>query len=239
MSRKALVSRYLAAAISSTLLQACVLGTPSLGKPTTPSNDIATARSTESPRPTLYAAPTAQAAETPTNPGPTSSPARVTITAINGNVFIRRGPDLAFNSISILRKGETAVATARDVLARWLQIAVPGDPQRSGWITILTSYTAVSGDVQGLPEVDQTVWPELASLRNCTHHLMTTDPGGIDIPPVDYFPDNEVRINPGVYAILDLDVDKYPEVTSVDVREGSATDILTDGMGEKKKCPLR
>ena len=239
MSRKALPSTLLAAVVSCTLLQACMLGTPSLGKPTTPSNQVATARPTEPPGPTLYVTPTAQTAEAPTNPGPTNAAARVTITAINGNVFIRRGPDLAFNSIAILKKGETAVATARDVLARWLQIAVPGDPQRSGWITIVTSYTTVSGDVRGLPEVAQTVWPELASLRNCTHHLMTTDPGGIDIPPVDYFPDNEVRINPGVYAIRDLDVDKYPEVTSVDIREGSAIDILTDGTGEKKKCPLR
>ena len=95
----------------------------------------------------------------------------------------------------------------------------------------------MSGDVQRLPEVEQTSWPEIASLRNCTHHLMRTDPGGIDIPPVDYFPDNEVRINPGTYAILDLDVDKYPEVQEVDIREGSAIDILTDGTGEKKKCP--
>jgi len=239
MSRRALASGCVAAAISCTLLQACVLGTPSLGKPTAPSDHVATARSTESPGPTLDITPRAQAARAATSPAPTSSPARVTITATNGNVFIRRGPDLAFNSISILKKGETAVATARDVLARWLQITVPGVPQRSGWITIVTRFTTVSGDVQGLPEVVQTVWPELASLRNCTHHLMTTDPGGIDIPPVDYFPDNEVRINPGVYAILDVDVDKYPEVTSVDIREGSAIDILTDGTGEKKKCPLR
>lgn len=230
--------RYLAAVIGCILLQACVPGTPGLAKPTTPTNLATTAPSTESAEPTVFVRPTATA-KAPTRPGPTSPPVRVTISAINGNVFIRRGPDLAFNAISILKKGETADATARDVLARWLQIAVPGDPQRSGWITIVTSYTAVSGDVQGLPEVEPTVWPELASLRNCTHHLMTTDPGGIDIPPVDYFPDNEVRINPGAYAILDLDVDKYPEVTSVDIREGSVIDILTDGTGEKKKCPLR
>ena len=179
-----------------------------------------------------------QTAAPPSQLAQTGTPPRVTITAVNGNIFIRRGPDLAFNPISVLTKGQTAVAMARDVLARWLQIKLPGDPQRTGWVTILTSYTSVNGDVQRLPELEQTIWPELASLRNCTHHLMTTDPGSIDIPPIDYFPDNEVRINPGKYSILDLDVDKYPEVLVVDIREGSAIDILTDGTGEKRKCPL-
>jgi hypothetical protein len=239
MSRTAPAIRFwLAAVLSSILLQSCAPAALSLGGSRTTPNAVATALSSPSPEPAVQATRTAPSAPAPTAPSPTSLPPQVTVTAINGNVFIRRGPDLAFNSISVLTKGQTVVATARDVLARWLQIPVPGDPQRTGWITIVTSYTSVTGDVQSLPELEQTTWPELASLRNCTHHLMTTDPGGIDIPAVDYFPDNEVRIDPGVYSILDLDVDKYPEVLSVDIREGSAIDILTDGTGEKKKCPL-
>lgn len=239
MSSKAPPIRFwLAAVLSSILLQSCASATANLGTSTPHPNFVASALTTASPRPTVQETRTAPTAMTATFIAPTIVPSRVTVTAVNGNIFIRRGPDLAFNSISVLTKGQTAIARARDVLARWLEIEVPGDPERTGWITIVTSYTSVAGDVQGLPEVEQTIWPELASLRNCTHHLMTTDPGGVDIPPVDYFPDNEVRINPGVYSILDLDVDKYPEVLSVTIREGSALDILTDGTGEKKKCPL-
>jgi hypothetical protein len=163
--------------------------------------------------------------------------ASVKVTAVNGNIFIHRGPDLAFNPIAVLIKGQTVVATARDVLAKWVQVQLPGDPKNTGWITILTDYTQVLGDVASLPEVSPTEWPDLAFLRNCTHDLMEADPGGVTVPPVDYFPDNEVRINPGTYHIHDLDVDKYPEVLVVDIREGSAIDIRVDGTGEKKKCP--
>ena len=92
-----------------------------------------------------------------------SLPPPVVVTAVNGNIFIRRGPDLAFNPISACCERANRGATARDVLARWLQIAVPGDPQRTGWITIVTSYTVVSGDVRRLPEVEPTVWPSSAS----------------------------------------------------------------------------
>ncbi len=124
------------------------------------------------------------------------------------------------------------------MLSRWLQIRVPGGEQKTGWVTLVTDYTVVTGDVQSLPESQTTVWPELAFLRNCTHDLMVADPGGVPIPAIDYFPDNEVRINPGVYTIVDVDVDEYPQVLKVDIREGSAIDILVDGTGEKKKCPV-
>jgi hypothetical protein len=161
------------------------------------------------------------------------------VTAVNGNIFIHRGPDLAFNPISVLMKGQTAVATGRDVLSRWIRIALPADPGKIGWVTIVTDYTQVKGDVESLPEVSPTVWPELAFLRNCTQDLMVANPAGITIPPLDYFPDNEVQIDPGEYSIVDVDVDKYPEVMKVQLKEGSAVDIIYDGTGEKHKCPLR
>jgi len=46
-----------------------------------------------------------------------------------------------------------------------------------------------------------------------------------------------VRVNPGIYSVVDVDVDGYPEVLTVEIREGSAVDIVVDGNGEKKKCP--
>jgi hypothetical protein len=67
---------------------------------------------------------------------------------------------------------------------------------------------------------------------------MYVDPGGIILPPVEDFPDNEVRLNPGIYTVLDTDVDAYPEVLAPHLREGSSVDIQIDGAGDKKKCPV-
>jgi hypothetical protein len=169
---------------------------------------------------------------------PTSLPLSVRVTAVRGNVFIRRGPDVAFNAVSVLRDGQTTNATARDVLSQWLQIPLPDNPGTSGWISILTEFTVVTGNPDMLPEVQPSVWPELAFVRNCTHHQMAIDPAGLIIPPVEYFPDNDLRVNPGEYTVRDLDVDEYPQVLKISIHEGSEIDILVDGNGEKKKCPL-
>jgi hypothetical protein len=163
----------------------------------------------------------------------------VMVTAASGNLFVRRGPDLAYNPISVLRKGQTASATARDVLGDWLRVAPPDDPGRDGWISIMSEFTTVTGDIDTLAELEATDWPDLAFLRNCTHNQMVLDPGGLLIPPVDSFPENNVRANPGRYVVIDVDVDGYPEVMNVDINEGSAIDIVVDGTGEKKKCPAR
>jgi hypothetical protein len=159
--------------------------------------------------------------------------------AASGNRFVLRGPDLAFNPISVLRKDQTAVATARDVLGDWLRVAAPDDPGRHGWISIMSEFTTVTGDIDSLAELEVADWPELAFLRNCTHNQMVLDPGGLLIPPVDSFPENDVRVNPGRYTVVDVDVDGYPEVMDVDIQEGSDVDIVVDGTGEKKKCPAR
>lgn len=145
---------------------------------------------------------------------------------------------MAFNPIAVLRQGESATARARDVLGNWLEIGSPGSSPTVGWISIQSEFTVVSGDVRLLPEVVPSEWPDPASLRNCTRHKMIADPGGIEIPSILNFPYNDVRLNPGSYTIHDGDVDGYPEVLTVELREGSAIDIRVDGNGEKRKCPL-
>jgi hypothetical protein len=157
---------------------------------------------------------------------------------VKGNVFIRRGPDLAFNPVSVLLEGQRAPALARDVLTEWVQVAIPSLQGKLGWISIQSQYTVVTGDPTDLPEVQPTEWPVLASLRNCTHHQMLIEPGNIELPAVDNFPANDVRLNPGSYTVVDTDVDTYPEVLKVDVSEGTAIDVRVDGNGEKKKCPV-
>lgn len=156
-----------------------------------------------------------------------------------GNVYIRRGPNTAFNPISVLTKGRSAVATGRDVLSKWLRIRVPdaASDSDSGWISIMTDFTQVEGAVDSLPELDPQDWPELASLRNCTLHEMRVEPVGLTLPPVYDFPFNDVRIDPGMYSIIDVDLDGYPGVLQVEIREGMSIDVIVDGSGEKKKCP--
>ncbi len=162
----------------------------------------------------------------------------VSVTAKKGNLFIRRGPDLAFNAISTLVDGETERALARDVLSKWVKIPIPGQSGKTGWISIQTQYSIVSGDVISLPEISPPEWPVLAFLRNCTRDQMYIEPTGIVLPSILNFPLNDVQINPGIYRIFDSDVNDYPEVSKVEVREGSAIDIVTDGNGIKRKCPV-
>ena len=169
-------------------------------------------------------------------PTPIPSLSPVLVVAAKGNLFIRRGPNMAFNPVAALLRGQSAMASGRDVLAGWLQIQIPGGAGRTGWISIETDFTTVQGDVRSLPEMETTDWPIPAFLQNCTHHEMSVDPGGIVLPAVDNFPDNNVRINPGSYTVHDVDIDEYPEVMKVVLKEGSAIDVQVDGNGEKKKC---
>lgn len=170
---------------------------------------------------------------------PTATPTSntVIISAVKGNLFIRRGPDLAFNPVSVLMSGQSANALARDVLAKWVQIPIPGQSGSTGWISIQTQFSRIDGDVMSLPEVLPTDWPVLAYLRNCTYDQMEVQPVGIVIPPVNAFPDNRMQINPGSYTVHDIDVSGSPEVLSVDIREGSDIDIRVDGTGLRRKCP--
>ncbi len=162
--------------------------------------------------------------------------ARVSVTAL-GNVNIRRGPDLAFNPIAVLTRGAVVNADGRDVLSNWLRIPLPNDKSSVGWISIMSEFTRVQGEVGALPEVEPQEWPALAALRNCTLHELWIDPAGVALPPVYEFPYNELRLNPGTYAILDVDVDGYPEILKAELREGMTIEVLIDGLGEKKKCP--
>ncbi len=166
---------------------------------------------------------------------PTSLP-NVTVTAIKGNLFIRRGPDLAYNPTGILYKDTSAKAIARDVLSDWVEIMIPGS-QNTGWVSIQTQYSKVDGDIAALPGFTPKDWPLAAYLRNCTHHEMYILPGEITLPSYLAAPENETWLYPGRYTIYDLEVADVPEVAEVDIREGSDVEIQLDGLGEARKCP--
>lgn len=160
----------------------------------------------------------------------------ITITAIKGNLFIRRGPDMAFNPIGVLYENSTAVVIGRDVLSKWVQIIIP-DSQNMGWVSTQTDYSKVAGDLSLLPDFTPTEWPLPAYIRNCTHHQMYILPGEITLPSTFETPENEIWLYPGRYNVYDLDVPGEPEVLQVDMREGLELDIRVDGLGEKRKCP--
>ena len=168
---------------------------------------------------------------------PTATPPVITVTAVKGNLFIRRGPDLAYNAIAVLKNGQVVTALGRDVLARWIQVPIPDQPNKTGWVSIQTQFSAVSGDVMTLPEITNVPRPVATYFRNCTNHQMIVEPGDIILASVGGYPDNIQWINPGVYTVHDYDLPTQPEVLSAELREGLTVDILDDGSGEHRKCP--
>ena len=163
---------------------------------------------------------------------------QVTVTADDGNLFIRRGPHLAFNPIGVLYEGTTVTAVGRDILSRWLQIGQPTQAVPMGWISIQTRYSKVFGEIESLPVIDTTDWPIGAFIRNCTHHQMMAQPGDFFLPSSYEFPDNEVSVFPGIYSVFDLDVPGDPVlIGEVELREGLDVDIREYADGERRKCP--
>jgi hypothetical protein len=185
------------------------------------------------------ATPTAQVEiPTATEIASTATPAlpNVTISAMKGNTFIRRGPDMAFNTIGVLYKDTSAKVLARDVLNNWAQIQLPNS-NKTGWIYVKSDFLRIEGELEGLPEITPTDWPVAAYVRNCTHHRMWVFPGEIVIPASYSHPDNESWINPGSYRVYDIDVSGDPEVAQIVVKEGSNIEINEDALGEHRKCP--
>ncbi|MBC7878763.1 MAG: SH3 domain-containing protein [Anaerolineales bacterium] len=168
-------------------------------------------------------------------PTATSLPA-VTISAVKGNIYIRRGPGLAYNPIGVLYKGASTQVIARDVLSRWVQVIIP-DSEITGWVSIQTEYSQLNGEFDDLPDFTFTDWPVPAYLENCTAHDMYVMPGEIVISSYFSAPKNEAWLNPGTYTVYDLAVPGEPEVLQVDIREGEQASINKNGLGEKHKCP--
>jgi hypothetical protein len=161
---------------------------------------------------------------------------KVTISAVKGNIFIRRGPDLAFNPIDVLYKDTSANVIARDVLSKWVEIEIPNST-KTGWVSLQTQYSQVEGEIKNLPEYTPAEWPVAAYLRNCTYHQMYVLPFDVVIPSSLQYPDNEIWIYPGAYTVFDIDVAGDPVVAEIVVREGSDIEILDDGLGGHRKCP--
>ncbi len=235
MTRSSQTIRIAIALLLILLSQACVQFKAET-QPAAPASATPAAQEVVNPLPTPTATfdlPTPTAATV--RPSVTPAPS-VTITAIKGNLFIRRGPDMAFNPIGVLYKDTSAKVIARDVLSDWAQIQIPGS-DKTGWVSVKTEYSQVEGNLEYLPGFTTTEWPVAAYLRNCTYHQMYVPQADMIVPSYFEYPDNEVWIYPGTYTVLDIDVPGDPEVLDFTIKEGQSIEIRWDGTGEKRKCP--
>ena len=237
---KPLKKKYTSAAVFLLLVlltQACVPGITSSVLPTARSID-------ETAGEPVHAVATMTAtveASTPTvtaEPMPTvTEQASVKIRAVKGNLFIRRGPDMAFNPVDVLYKESSADVIARDALSNWVQIMIPNST-KTGWVSVQTKYSELDGDISGLPQVSITEWPVPAYLRNCTFHRMYILPSQIYLTSSLGYPENEVWLYPGSYTVYDLDAASDPvELLEVTIREGSDVEIREDASGDHHLCP--
>lgn len=215
------------------ILQACAYAVPISPTPkdeATPTNVAPTVVQPTLAQPTQTLVPTG----TPL-PAATANP-QVTISAVGGNVFIRRGPGMAYNPIGVLYKGTSQVILARDVLSRWVQVALPNS-EKTGWIYLNSGFSKVEGDLNNVPDFTTSDWPVPGYLINCTHHDMYIMPGEVVLPASFGYPPNDVWLYPGFYTVQDIMVAGEPKVLDIEMREGVDIEVRVDGTGEKRKCP--
>lgn len=161
----------------------------------------------------------------------------VTITAVNGDLAIRSGPDITFTAIGKLRKGITAQVIACSILIGWVQIPISTDPLKTGWVSIQTDYSRVDGNIRDLPVIKIVEWPNGSYLRNCTGHQLIVKPGDTLLPSVADAPNNRVWFAPGSYVISDLDVPGQPMVKEIRLSPRTEVDLRKDGDGKLWDCP--
>lgn len=162
----------------------------------------------------------------------------VTITAKSGNLFIRRGPSTKYSRIGVLTKGMSAEIIGKDVLSKWVQIKIP-DSKSTGWVSIQTQFSEITGDLKQIPDFTFTDFPLPAYIKNCTEHELWIEPGGYYL--YSLFTNaqslNEVRVDSGVYYVYDLSVPDEPLIKKIDLQENQTAYITVNGLGESHKCP--
>ena len=165
----------------------------------------------------------------------TPTPKTVSVSMKGGNLFVHRGPGLEYNFVGVLYDGDTAIATGRDRISRWIRIELPSQSGVEGWITTETDYTRIYGDISNLPFI-QTEPASPAFIRNCTKHEILVLPAEVYLLSKYDTPDNEERFDVGVYQVYDTDIPGNLRLEDVSLSEGKTVDIRYDGNGDKSKC---
>jgi len=220
-------------------LVACAVKTQALNVENTPmpTETLIIGSVTATPQITATSTYTAVSSAVPANlTSTTPTLPLVTITAINGNLYIRRGSGSDFNPIGVLLQGQTATASGRDILGEWLYVPIPSETGKFGWVSTLTIYSSIAGRIMDLPVVDSDLAVP-AFIENCSLDNMIVQPSGVIIPPGNQFPNNIFQFDPGEYTIHDYDTsNRNNQGMNVDLREGEQFQIT--GMGSARhKCP--
>jgi hypothetical protein len=168
---------------------------------------------------------------------PSQTAPSVTVLVVNGDLSVRTGPDMSFDAIAKLKNGETVTALARSIMDGWVQIQIPSQSEKTGWISIQTTYSIVNGNVLDLPRVDSVEWNVGSYLLNCTTHQLIVQPGDTILQPVGNSPENKVWFPPGSYSIYDLEVSGQPVVANLNVLEHNQYTIRKDGNRQQFTCP--
>jgi len=184
----------------------------------TPTAEVQTVSLVQIPSPTVAVVPS------PTSPA-------VTVMVVNGDLSIRTGPDLSFDAIAKLQDGETVTVLARSIMDGWVQIEIPSRAGETGWISIQTNYSIVTGNLLDLPRIDAVEWNVGSYLINCTPHQMIVKPGNTILQP-----QSRVWFMPGTYSVYDLDVDGQPVAANLTVLEHSEYNIRKDGTRKQWTC---
>ncbi|MGA7193106.1 MAG: SH3 domain-containing protein [Anaerolineales bacterium] len=219
-------------------LSACVFKTQTLNASNVPiptetlSVEVATVVPQNTPTSAVpLASPITRLLITPTLP-------LVTVTALNGNLYIRRGSGSDFNPIGVLAQGQTAAALGRDILGKWLYIPIPSENGKFGWVSTLTIYSSVGGSMMDLPVVDSDLAIP-AFIQNCSTHNMIVQPADVILPPWYEFPNNIVQFDPGEYTIHDYDsANRNNQGMVIDLSEGEQLQITAMGTPAQHKCPV-
>ena len=199
-----------------------------------PAAAVPTATVAATPAPTDTApAPTETALPLPADT-PTLRP--VTLLASGGNLNMRRGPGVGYNILAVLRNGEQGTIAARNQDNDWFYMEIPGQPGSSAWVSGASQYSSIAGDPLAAP-VMFVEPPVPAYIRNCIFHPVKIFPGDILLPNQAAAPDNKVQFNPGIYEGYDQNVEGYPKIFNVELREGNTIDITSDGLNYTYSCP--
>ncbi len=130
------------------ILLACQLDY--LRLPTNPSptpTRVATRAATAGVRPVL---PTAPPPTAPVVVIPTQPPAPVSVTATD-NLRVRAAPSTSAAVVDRLNKGASAQAIGRTAAGDWLQIILPTNASRQGWVS--AEFVSASAPLDTLPVV--------------------------------------------------------------------------------------
>ena len=171
------------------------------------------------------------------NAFPTATIPVVTVTAVDGNLAIRRGPDVAFDAFGVLTKGQSAPAVARSILDGWVELELGSSKAATGWVFTKSSYALVNGNVLDLPEIRIVEWPFGSYLRNCTTHHMIVEPGDHLLSPATGSAADSVWFYPGLYTVYDLVLTGRPWVMDIKLTQHISLDIHKDGTGQTGTCP--